>query len=198
MQLRLIAPLFLAASVLRADMPVVLTPTIVITAPATAPTSFKDSQAQVTPDPKFTVQGYADRWPHVNLDEAKRLHARKDVVFVDGRNYSEWETSHIPGAISLPVGEFDKRYDDAKTKKKLKKAHVIVAYCHGENCRLADHLAQQLVGKGHKNVAVYYGGFPGWSGAGLPLEDKDGKPYKTPTPVVQAPPQPQPGAVPHP
>lgn len=196
MQLRLIAPLLLATA-LHAGPPLAVTPTIVIApAMASAPTSFKDSHAQVTPDPKFTVQGYADRWPHVDLKEAQRLHARKDVVFVDGRNFSEWETSHVPGAISLPVGEFDKRYDAAR--KRLKKAHVIVAYCHGENCRLADHLAQQLVGKGHHNVAVYYGGFPGWSGAGLPLEDKDGKPVKTPTPVVQAPPQPQPATVPHP
>lgn len=153
---------------------------------ATPVTSFKDSKAQVTPDPSFQVPGFAERYPHVSLNEAKRLHAMKDVVFADGRNYSEWQHSHIPGAVSLPVGEFDARY--AKVAKKLKKAHVIVAYCHGENCRLADHLAQQLVGKGFSNVAVFAGGFPAWSNTGLPLTDEKGK--LLPTPTFQATPKP--------
>jgi rhodanese-related sulfurtransferase len=135
---------------------------------------FKDSQAQVTPDPSFKVAGWADRWPHIDLKEAQRLHGLGEAVFADGRNHDEWVSSHIPGALSLPVGEFDARYLDAAPK--LKKASVIVAYCHGENCRLADHLAQKLVVKGHKNVAVFAGGFPGWSGAGLPLEDEKGQP----------------------
>ncbi len=148
--------------------------------PVAAPTrEFRESTPPVTPDPSFTVPEYRDRWPHISLAEAKRLHGQKGVVFVDGRNHGEWQHSHIPGALSLPVGEFDARYRQAAFK--LKRAKVIVAYCHGENCRLADHLAQQLVGKGHKNVAVFTAGFPGWSNTGLPLENEKGKPLPTPT-----------------
>jgi rhodanese-related sulfurtransferase len=171
-----------------------VTSTMTVTATPTpgGPMTFKDSKAPVTPDPSFNAPGFSDRWPHITLAEAQRLHAMKGVVFADGRNHSEWEASHIPGAISLPVGEFDTRYEAAK--KQLKKAKVIVTYCHGESCRLSDHLAQQLVGKGHTNVAVYAGGFPGWSGAGLPLEDKSGHLVKTPTPVVQATATPAPAA----
>lgn len=147
--------------------------------PTATPWVFSDSKAAVTPNPGFNVASVMNRWPHVDLAEAQRLHALKGTVFVDGRNHGEWQASHIPGAVSLPVGEFDVRY--SKAKRQLKKAKVIVAYCHGESCRLADHLAQQLVGKGHGNVAVFSGGFPAWSKSGAPLADEHGKPIPTPT-----------------
>lgn len=150
-----------------------------LSTPTATPWVFKESKAAVTPDPGFTHADFANRWPHVSLDEARRLHRTKGVVFVDGRSHAEWQHSHVPGALSLPVGEFDARY--AKAKTKLKRAKVLVAYCHGENCRLADHLAQQLVGKGHHNVAVFTGGFPAWSNQGLPLTNEAGKPLPTPT-----------------
>lgn len=175
--LTLLSALLLASAGAPAAEAAIEAPTLTPT-PTLEPGRFRDSKAAVTPDPAFTVPGYAERWPHVSLAEAKRLQARKDVVFADGRGHSEWETSHIPGAVSLPVGEFDARYYDVMTR--LKKSHVIVAYCHGESCRLADHLAQQLVGKGHMNVAVFAGGFPAWSGAKLPLDDKDGRRLKAP------------------
>lgn len=178
--------LLLSAPAFAEVIPTEPTPILNPSPTATPVTHFKDSKAPVTPDPSFQVEGYAERWPHVSLKEAKRLHKMKDVVFVDGRNFSEWQASHIPGAISLPVGEFDKRYD--ANRKALKKARIIVAYCHGENCRLADHLAQQLVGKGHSNVAVFTGGFPAWSNNGLPLQNEKGK--LLPTPTFQATPKP--------
>ena len=131
------------------------------------------STPAVTPDPRFSAGDYASKWPHISLDEAKRLQARKDVVFVDGRARVEWEQSHIPGAIALPLGEFDKAY--AADAKRLKKAKIIISYCHGEGCRLSDMLAQKLVNMGHHNVAVFWGGFPAWNSAALPLQDKNGK-----------------------
>lgn len=144
-------------------------------AAAAAPTPVPKplSTPAVKTDPRFTLPDFAWKWPHVSLDEARRLHARKDVVFVDGRARVEWEQSHIPGAIALPLGEFDKAY--AADSKRLKKAKILVSYCHGEGCRLSDMLAQKLVDAGHHNVAVFWGGFPAWSAAGLPLQDKHGK-----------------------
>jgi rhodanese-related sulfurtransferase len=140
-------------------------------APTAVPTPL--STPQVTVDPRFTISPYAEKYPHISLDEAKRLQARRDVVFVDGRQRIEWDQSHIPGAIAMPLGEFDKAY--AADAKRLKKARIIVSYCHGEGCRLSDALAQKLVDRGHRNVAVFWGGFPAWNSAGLPLEDKYGR-----------------------
>ena len=141
--------------------------------PTATPVPARLSNPDVPNDPRFNVADYAWKWPHVSLEEAQILHKRKDVLFVDGRAQVEWEASHIPGSVPLPIGEFDKAY--AKYEKKIKAAKILVSYCHGEGCRLSDMLAQHLVDKGHKNVAVFWGGFPAWDGAQLPLADKNGK-----------------------
>lgn len=133
-----------------------------------AEVSFSLSRAQVTPDPGYNKPDFSLKWPHISLEEARRLHGLPGVLFVDGRTYSEWEKSHIPGALSLPGGEFDKRY--AMNRAKIRKALILVSYCHGANCGLADYLAQLLSDKGHRNVAVFWGGFPAWQAAKLPLE----------------------------
>ena len=133
-----------------------------------SPAQFSLSRAEVTPDPSYNQAEFAFKWPHIALEEAKRLHGLPGVVFVDGRTYAEWERSHIPGALSLPGGEFDKRYNMQKAR--LRKAKILVSYCHGVNCGLADYLAQLLAEKGHRNVAVFWGGFPAWQEAKLPVE----------------------------
>jgi rhodanese-related sulfurtransferase len=137
-----------------------------------ADSQFTLSQAQVTPDPTYKLPEFLYKWPHISLEEAKRLHGMPGVLFVDGRTYFEWETSHIPGALSLPGGEFDKRYDMQRAR--LRKAQILVSYCHGPNCGLADYLAQLLSEKGHRNIAVFWGGFPAWLEAKLPVETKQG------------------------
>ena len=77
------------------------------------------------------------------------------------------------GAISLPLSDFQRSY--SAEGKRLKHARIIVSYCHGEGCRLSDLLAQKLVDSGHHNVAVFWGGYPAWTQAGLPMQDKNGK-----------------------
>jgi rhodanese-related sulfurtransferase len=131
------------------------------------------STPNVNIDPLFTITKFAEKTPHISLKEAARLQKRKNVVFVDGRARLEWEQSHVPGAIAMPLGEFDKAYGEEA--KRLKKADIIISYCHGPGCRLSDKLADMLIARGHRNVAVFWGGFPEWKDAGLPLEDKFGR-----------------------
>ncbi len=180
-----IALCLLSLFVLRplAAEPTPLSPGVVVPSPTAAPSPL--STPAVTPDPRFSVADYAWKWPHISLEEAQRMHARKDVLFVDGRAMVEWEQSHIPGSVPLPIGEFDKNYDSYK--KKIKAAKILVSYCHGEGCRLSDMLAQKLVDKGHHNVAVFWGGFPAWDSAKMPLVDKKGKLIERPTPVPAGP-----------
>jgi len=148
-------------------------------APATpAPTPTFVSTPEVEQDKTYTENS---QWPHITLDEAKRLQANRHVVFVDGRSQLEWDQSHIPGAIALPLGDFEK--DFPLEEKALRKAKILVAYCHGKGCHLSDGLAQKLVDKGFRNVAVFWGGFPAWHDSGQLLVDKFGKPVAAPTPV---------------
>jgi rhodanese-related sulfurtransferase len=113
------------------------------------------SHAQATPDPAYGRPEFADKWPHINLAEALRLHGKRGVVFVDGRSV-------------------DKRFP--MLKRKLAKAKIVVTYCHGVTCGLSENLAQLLSDQGLRNVAVFYEGFPAWAGAGQPLEASPSKP----------------------
>jgi rhodanese-related sulfurtransferase len=138
--------------------------------PAALAAQFTQSSARVTPDTRYNKAEFAEAWPHISLAEAKRLHGREGVVFVDGRSMNDWKQSRIPGSLALPTGEFDKRYPPLRAR--LRKAEIMVQYCHGESCAQADFLAQVLAAKGHKNIAVFWGGFPAWKKAGLGLEGK--------------------------
>jgi 3-mercaptopyruvate sulfurtransferase SseA len=69
----------------------------------------------------------------------------------------------------MPLGEFDKYY--AEYESKIKNASKLVTYCHGVGCKLSDKVSQRLYrDKGHKNVASFFGGWPQWSQANLPVE----------------------------
>jgi rhodanese-related sulfurtransferase len=122
----------------------------------------------VNTDPSIEVPPQYAAWPHINLEEAKRLLAMKGVVFADARSKVEWDQSHIPGALPVPLNEFDKYYD--LNKGKFQSAKVIVAYCHGVGCHLSDRACMMFQGKGHKNVVNFYAGWPAWSEAKLPTE----------------------------
>ena len=142
--------------------------------PAPTPDLTPLSYPPVTPDPSFTDPSYSVKWPHITLAETQRLLKKKGTVLVDGRSMLEWQQSHLKGALPLPLGDFEKNYQIYQ--KRLKRAKIIIAYCHGKGCHLSDAVAQDLVNKGFTNVAVFWGGYPEWSAAHLPLVDKNGAP----------------------
>jgi len=50
--------------------------------------------------------------PRIGLGEAKRRYDDGSAVFVDVRKAEEYERSHIPGALSIPLWELLKRTED--------------------------------------------------------------------------------------
>ncbi|MCL5256326.1 MAG: rhodanese-like domain-containing protein [Chloroflexi bacterium] len=50
-----------------------------------------------------------DDAPRIGLSEAEAKFEMKTAVFVDVRTSEEFERSHIPGAISMPLREFGRR-----------------------------------------------------------------------------------------
>ena len=70
-----------------------------------------------------------------------------------------------------------KRIDAEIYEKRLKKAleglkpeAPLVLYCEGVGCELSFFLGRELQGQGYKNIRIFYGGFPEWKDAGLPVE----------------------------
>jgi rhodanese-related sulfurtransferase len=148
-----------------------------------------------TPEPlykHYTPPEWAKAKEHVTFEQAKKFSKDKGMLFVDARAKVEYDQAHIPGAIPLPTGEFEKYYN--KHIKRIKKAKKLITYCHGVGCRLSEKTANSLVDKGHKNVAVFFGGWPQWTEHKLPEQkgdtfasDSGEAPTPAPTAVVAAP-----------
>jgi len=130
-------------------------------APGAAP-AVQDYDAVAVPD-------WAKTWKHYHFSEAKALWDGKDALFCDARSKGEYDQGHIPGAIPLPLAEFDKYYD--LYKGKIKHAKYLVTYCHGVGCQLSNKVAQKLVNdKKFSNVGSFFGGWPQWQEHNMPVE----------------------------
>ena len=92
----------------------------------------------------------------------RRLQRKDRLVVLDVRPQEEYEAGHIPGAVSIPLGELKKRV------KELPKSKQIVAYCRGPLCALAPEATRYLKSKGYK-VKRLAEGAPDWEAGGLPL-----------------------------
>ena len=96
----------------------------------------------------------------------RRLQRKNRLIVLDVRPQEEYEAGHIPGAISIPLGELEKRF------KELPKSKQVVAYCRGPLCALAPEATRYLKDRGYK-VKRLAEGAPDWAAAGLPLTKAD-------------------------
>jgi rhodanese-related sulfurtransferase/DNA-binding transcriptional ArsR family regulator len=98
----------------------------------------------------------------VAIDELLKRARSNDVVILDARPATEYVAGHIPGAISVPIDELNRRL------KQLPKGREYVAYCRGPYCVYADRAVELLVAKGRRARRLK-DGFPEWRAAGLPV-----------------------------
>ncbi len=102
-----------------------------------------------------------------NAATAHQLHAGGMVLFIDARTAADYRAGHIPGALSLPMGAFDRRIDALQSQ--YAQSHPIVTYCSGRSCQDSHTLAQRLFEAGYENVSVFIDGYPGWLAEGYPI-----------------------------
>jgi rhodanese-related sulfurtransferase/DNA-binding transcriptional ArsR family regulator len=86
---------------------------------------------------------------------------RGEVVIVDVRPREEFAAAHIAGAIGAPLDEL------AATADQLPSDRVVVAYCRGPYCVLADEAVRYLRSRGF-DARRLDAGLPEWRDAGLP------------------------------
>ncbi len=102
-------------------------------------------------------------FPTLRSDALKRLlDVREPVVLVDMRKPAEYKAGHLPGAISLPVIELERRY------REIPKGPRVVLYC---GCPLEEmgSVHAFLSSLGWKNHVVLEDGFDGWYRNQFPL-----------------------------
>jgi len=88
--------------------------------------------------------GARDAMETVGGDELLRRVKQGEVTVLDVRPPEEYRAGHIPGAVSIPLGELKARF------KELPKNRDVVAYCRGPYCVFAVEAVALLRKKGFK------------------------------------------------
>lgn len=104
----------------------------------------------------------------LTLEECRQFVESRQGMLLDARGAKFFAKSHIPGAINLPVNDFDKAYEAVRTK--LRPDQRIVVYCSSLSCPDSGKLRDKLVKLGYTRVEVFKGGLAAWWKAGLPME----------------------------
>lgn len=98
----------------------------------------------------------------IDADVLKQWCDRNQVLLVDVREPSEYASTHIPGAISLPLSRLD------KTPYPSTDAKALVLYCYtGQRSRQA---AQILMDAGVNPVWHLAAGLENWQRLGYPVQ----------------------------
>ena len=103
-----------------------------------------------------------------DVTRAKQIFDNGNVLFVDARTRDNYDDGHLPGAVSLPVRQFDELIDTFIDQHAIEQP--IVIYCSGRTCEDSHNLAQLLMDFGYVDVKVFIDGFPGWQAEGYPIE----------------------------
>lgn len=84
------------------------------------------------------------------------------VTLIDVRPAEEYRSGHIPGAVSVPLEELERRLGD------MPRDQEIIAYCRGPYCVFAVHAVDLLRERGF-SARRFEEGLPEWRQAGLPV-----------------------------
>jgi rhodanese-related sulfurtransferase/DNA-binding transcriptional ArsR family regulator len=101
----------------------------------------------------------------VNRKQLLAQAKKGEVVLLDVRPSDEYEQSHLPYAISVPISDLQKEL------KNLPKNKEIVAYCRGPYCFFAKEAVELLTKKGFKASRLKDSVFE-WASHGLPVESQ--------------------------
>jgi len=105
---------------------------------------------------------------NIGREELKaKMDRGEDFVLVDALSPQHYESSHLPGAINLPL-EF---VDEAEKVLPDRDAEIIV-YCMSTDCEASGEEVRELREMGYTNVRHYAEGKQDWIGAGLPVEGR--------------------------
>jgi rhodanese-related sulfurtransferase len=98
--------------------------------------------------------------PVTRQELARRLRDGDRLVVLDVRPAAEHAAGHLPGAVSIPVGELRRRLAE------LPRDREIVAYCRGPYCAFA-HEAVAILREAGRSARRLEDGLPEWEAAGL-------------------------------
>ncbi len=98
----------------------------------------------------------------IDVNEAKEMMSRDDVVVIDVREPHEYDAGHIPNAKLIPVNSVYARRDELPRDK-----DIIMVCAVGQRSALA---AEMAAAAGLTRLYNLDGGTEAWIKAGLPIE----------------------------
>src|SRR5215211_2216954 len=98
--------------------------------------------------------------PVTRQELARRLEDGERLVVLDVRPAAEYAAGHLPGAVSIPVGELRRRLAEVPADRE------VVAYCRGPYCAFAHEAVAVLREEGF-SARRLEDGLPEWQAAGL-------------------------------
>lgn len=103
----------------------------------------------------------------VTLEQVRELLAA-GALAVDARDAEAYAETHLPGAVSLPLIDFEGQ--SSVFFEQVPRSTTLVVYCSGYGCPDSFDLSVLLLEAGYRDVRLFEGGLPEWSDAGLALE----------------------------
>jgi len=88
-----------------------------------------------------------------------------NLVVIDARSPQEYQEVHIPGAISIPLGNLEK---DASVLNVAKDSRLVF-YCNGIKCGKSGKSALIARTLGYTDISIYADGMPVWEEKKYPL-----------------------------
>jgi len=110
--------------------------------------NLRDLAINISPYIKLTLDEFRNKSGYTEPYMLDSLVERKDLVFLDVRPEDEFESGHIPNAISIPIQQLEFKLND------IPKDKLIVAYCRGMFCTFADEAVKLLNEKGYKAMKL--------------------------------------------
>ncbi len=106
--------------------------------------------------------------PFASLSDVIKMQEEKQAIFLDARAKDLFAAGRIPGARNLPYYEIE-AFQDIALEGAVEDTPLVI-YCEGIGCELSFFLGRELSTSGYKNIHIFYGGYPEWTAAGLPVE----------------------------
>ncbi len=104
----------------------------------------------------------------VTVGEAKEIADSFSHLVLDARRHSDYIAGRIPGAMSLPEGEFEEYF--GMVSPLLSETLPIMVYCSGLECDESLKLGEVLIRSGFTNITLFAGGMADWTNAGYAVE----------------------------
>lgn len=113
----------------------------------------------------------------VNANQTRQL-IQEGAILIDARSNGQYESGHIPGAISVPYQEHsapDVNFDPNKDhfdflQAEPNRSKTYIFACNGVECWKSYKAATFALRHGYAHVLWFRGGFPAWTDAQFPVD----------------------------